>query len=250
MRLLDCFTEDTPSLRLTDLSQHLGVSKAQVLRIVSTLERGNYLARDAETKRYRLGVRLFHLGMIVRQQMDVRTVALPHLRRLAEHTDETAALFVPDPLGPICLDVVQSRQVMRVFAQPGSRMPWHAGTTSKVILAHLPEGEREGILAQGTFKRYTAHTITDPGRIRQILAEIRLTGFHVSDRDLDADALGVGAPIFDGSGEIAGAIGVAAPAVRLHDGALGRIVDLVCAATAEISRQLGHPPPALLAGDD
>jgi DNA-binding IclR family transcriptional regulator len=251
MKLIDAFTEETPELRLTDLSERLGVSKAQVLRIVSTLEAGGYLARDPETKRYRLGVRLFHLGMIVRNQMDLRTFALPHLRRLAEQLEETAALFVPDRLGPVCLEVVQSRRAIRVFAQPGARMPWNAGTSSKVILAHLPEAERGRILAEGDFKRFTEQTVTDPRRLRQILDEIRQLGYHVGVRDLDADALGVGAPIFDDEGTIAGAIGVAAPAVRLSDGDLGRIVELVRQATAEISGQLGYRPPAArLAGDD
>ncbi len=244
MKVLDCFTFETPELRLTDISEQLGLSKAQVLRIVSTLESGGYLERDAETKRYRLGVRLFHLGMIVRHRMDLRELSLPHLRRLADVTEETAALFVPDPLGPICTAVVQSRRAMRVFAQLGARMPWNAGTSPKVILAYLPETERERILALTDFKSYTDFTVTDPERLRDILSEIRCVGYHVGDRDLDEDAMGISAPIFDDGGQIAGAVGVAAPAVRLTEAELGRSINLVREVTAAISRELGyHPRP-------
>jgi IclR family transcriptional regulator, KDG regulon repressor len=239
MKVLDCFTTETPELRLTDLSERLGISKASLLRIVSTLEAGSYLTRDPATKRYRLGVRLFHLGMIVRHQMDLRAIAQPELQRLAALTGETAALFVPDPLGPICIDVVQSSRAMRVYAQLGSRMPWNAGTSSKVILAFLPEEERERILARDAFERFTEFTVTEPARIREILSEIRRRGYHVGVRDLDADALGIGAPIFDDSSQIAGAIGVAAPAVRLPETEIGPMIDLVCQTTAEISRLLG-----------
>jgi len=249
MKLLDCFSLETPELRLTDLSERLGLSKAQVLRIVSTLEAGGYLHRDPETKRYRLGVRLFQLGMVVRHGMDLRTLALPHLRRLAELTGETAALFVPEALGPICLEVVQSPRATRVFAQLGSRMPWNAGTSAKVILAFLPEEERERILAGATFKRYTDFTVTDPARIRQMLAEIRAAGYHVGVRDLNEDAIGVGAPIFDHAGRIAGAVGVAAPAGRLGDGRLPQLVELVRGATAAVSDQLGYQAPAAAADD-
>lgn len=242
MKVLDCFTFQTPELRLTDLSEHLGMSKAQVLRIVSTLESGGYLERDDETKRYRLGVRLFHLGIIVRHRMDLREIALPHLRRLADVTEEMAALFVPDSLGPICTAVVQSRRAMRVFAQLGARMPWHAGTSPKVILAYLPEAERERNLALTDFKRYTDFTVTDPERLRDILGGIRRVGYHVGDRDLDEDAVGISAPIFDDDGQIAGAVGVAAPAVRLSEAELGRSIDLVREVTAAISRELGYHP--------
>jgi IclR family KDG regulon transcriptional repressor len=241
MQVLDCFTPETPELRLTDISERLGISKATALRIVSTLETGAYLTRDPETKRFRLGVRLFHLGMIVRHQMDLRTIAEPVLRRLVDATGETAALFVPDPLGPICLDVVQSSKAMRVFAHPGTRMPWNAGTSSKVILAYLPPEEQEAILARNGFERFTEFTVTDPQRIRNILGDIRRQGYHVGVRDLDVDALGIGAPIFDDSGQIAGAIGVAAPAVRLPEAEIAPMIDLVRGATAEVSRLLGHP---------
>jgi DNA-binding IclR family transcriptional regulator len=240
MKVLDCFTPDSPELRLTDLSQRLGISKASLLRIVSTLEAGSYLTRDPGTKRYRLGVRLFHLGMIVRHQMDLRSLAQPELRRLAALTGETAALFAPDPLGPICIDVVQSSKAMHVYARLGSRMPWHAGTSPKVILAYLPEEERERILTRDEFERFTEHTVTDPARIRDILDDIRRRGYHVGVRDLDADALGIGAPIFNDAGQIAGAIAVAAPVVRLPDTEIGPMIDLVRTATAEISRLLGY----------
>lgn len=239
-KVLDCFTWETPELRLTDLSERLGIAKAPLLRTLATLEAASYLTRDPQTKRYRLGVRLFHLGMIVRHQMDLRAIAQPQMRRLVELTGETAALFVPDPLGPICIDVVQSSKAMRVFAQLGSRMPWNAGTSPKVILAYLPEAERERILQRHRFERFTEFTITDPARIRDILGDIRRLGYHIGVRDLDADALGVAAPIFDDSGRIVAAIGVAAPAVRLPESELARMVELVRGATAEISRQLGY----------
>jgi len=251
MKVLDCFTVETPDLRLTDLSELLGMPKVQVLRIVATLESGGYLTRDEATKRYRLGVRLFHLGMVVRHQMDLRRIAQPYLGQLAEATRETAGLFVYDPLGPICIDVLQSPKAMRVYAQLGSRMPWNAGTSPKVILAFLPEEKRERILARANFERYTQFTVTDPDEIRGMLGDIRRKGYHVGVRDLDEDALGVSAPIFDDAGHVVGAIGVAAPAVRLPDAELGRFIALVCRATDAISRQLGYRPDELVpAADD
>ena len=250
MKMLDCFTLEAPELRLTDLSERLGMSKAQVLRIATTLVSGGYLARDEVTKRYRLGMRLFHLGMLVRHQMDLRRIAQPYLGRLAEATKETAGLFVYDPTGPICIDVLQSPKAMRVYAQLGSRMPWNAGTSPKVILAFLPEEERERILARGNFERFTEFTVTDPNEIRKLLGDIRRSGYHVGVRDLDEDALGVSAPIFDDAGRIAGAIGVAAPAVRLPDADLGRFIDLVRGATCEISRQLGYRADDMIAAAD
>lgn len=239
MKVLDCFTQDTSELRLTDLSDRLGMPKPQVLRIVSTLETGGYVVRDPGTKRYRLGARLFHLGTVAQQGMDLRRVAHPHLRRLAEATQETARLVVPDVDGPICIDVVESPKAIRVFAQLGLRLPWHAGTSPKVILAYLTETERERILARGGFRRYTPRTVTDPDALRREVLAIRERGYHIGVRDLDEEATGVSAPVFGEDGRIAGAINVSAPASRLTEGEIERFVALVRDAALATSRQSG-----------
>jgi DNA-binding IclR family transcriptional regulator len=252
MKVLDAFTIETPELRLTDLSERLAIPKPQVLRIVSTLEAGGYLVRDPGTKRYRLGIRIFQLGMVVRQRLDVRRVAQPLLQKLAAETHETVGLFLADPNGPICIDVIDSPKGLRVFAELGRRMPWNAGTAAKVILAYLPLDQREQILGHADFKRYTQRTITDPDRLRDVLAEIRRTGYHVGIRDLDDDALGVAAPVFDHDADVAGAISIGAPVSRTSEEEIGRFIDLVRIAAAEASRQLGHHPPArtIAAADD
>ncbi len=242
MKVLDAFTAETPELRLTDLSNRLGIPKPQVLRIVSTLEQGGYLERDPQTKRYRLGIRLFQLGALVQRQMDIRRIAQPWLRSLAAETQETVGLFVPDSYGPVCMDVIDSPKGLRVFAQVGRRMPWNAGTAAKVILAYLPDEQRETILARDAFKRFTPQTITEPERLREICEAIRCRGYHIAIRDLDDDALGVAAPIFNHEGQIAGAISIGAPVSRTSEGDLARYSTLVREAACAISRQLGYHP--------
>jgi IclR family transcriptional regulator, KDG regulon repressor len=240
MKILDSFTPETPELRLTDLSHHLGMTKTQVLRIASTLESGGYLVRDQETKRYRLGLRLFDLGMIVHNSMNLRRIAHPYLQRLVEATQETARILVPQPPGPICIDLVESPRGIRVFAQLGSRMPWNAGTSPKLILAYLPEEEREKILARGGFRRYTKRTIVDPERLRTEVLAIRGRAFYLDVGDLDEDAFGISAPIFDHQNRIVGAINVSAPASRVAKAKVNRFIELVRDAGVQISGELGH----------
>ena len=240
MRVLDCFTEANPSLRLTDLSERSGITKTQALRIASTLESGCYLHRDPETKRYRLGTRLFHLGMAVYNSMDLRRIAHPYLQRLVEATQETARLIVPHPSGPVCVDLVESTKGIRVFAQLGAKMPWNAGTSPKLILAYLPEDERERILARHPFKRYTERTIVDVEALRREVLSIRGQDFYFCDGDLDEDAFGVSAPIFDHVDRIIAAINVSGPSSRLSKAEVDRFIKLVRTAGAEISREFGH----------
>lgn len=242
MKTLNAFSSETPELRLTDLSARLDLPKSQVLRIASTLESGGYLDRDPETKRYRLGLGLFRLGMTVRERLDLRRIARPVIQSLADQTLETVGLMVHDATGPICVDVIESPKGLRVFAQVGRRMPWNAGTSGKVILAFLPEEQREKILAGARFKRYTAHTMTDPDQLRPVLARIKADGYYVGFQDLDEDAVGVGAPLFDCDGHVVGAISISAPVSRVSTTERAQMIEGIRAAAGEISRQFGCPP--------
>jgi IclR family transcriptional regulator, KDG regulon repressor len=240
MRLLDSFTAESSELRLTDLSELLGIPKPQVMRIASTLEQGNYLERDPETKRYRLGVRLLTLGMVVQQSLNLKQVAQPLVQLLADATQETIGLFVPDRSGPTCIDVRESPMSLRVFAAPGRRMPWNAGASGKVILAYFPRAERERILETATFRRFTDRTITDSAQLRDLLEQIRCDGYHVGVGDLDEGALGIGAPVFDHHGRIAGAVSLSAPISRAPEHECPRLIELVTSCCDAISRQLGY----------
>jgi DNA-binding IclR family transcriptional regulator len=242
MRVFECFSPNSPELRLTDLSARLGISKAHALRIATTLESSGYLARDPETKRFRLGIGLFRLGMLVSQQMDLRRLAHPHLQRLVEATHETARLVVPDDAGPICIDLVESPRGIRVFAQLGMRMPWNAGSSPKLLLAYLPEDQRERILARAPFKAFTDRTTTDADALRQEVLAIRARGVHVGVGDLDVDAAGVSGPIFNHKGHIVGSVNVSAPISRLVEDEVARFVVLVSESCAAISVQLGYTP--------
>lgn len=242
LRLLDAFTTETPELRLTDLSERLGIPKSQALRIATTLEHGNYLYRDPETKRYRLGMRLFSLGMLVERTLDLKRIAEPALQALADASEETVGLFVIDRDGPICVAVRESPKGLRVFAQIGRRMPWNAGASGKLALAFLPETEREALLEAGEFRRFTDRTIVDPAQLREDTAKIRGQGYHVGVGDLSENAVGVAAPIFNHDGGFAGAISLSAPFDRAPKTIWPHLVEIVTASAETVSRQLGFDP--------
>ena len=77
-----------------ELSRELGLHKSMVSRLMITLERGGLLSRNPETERYRLGVDLIGMAAQAVSYMDVREVARPFLRQLAETCQETVNLAV------------------------------------------------------------------------------------------------------------------------------------------------------------
>jgi len=239
LNVLDCFTASTPELRLVDISRTLEISKVQALRLARTLEVHGFLTRDPRTKYYRLGLRLFQLGMLVQQQSELQRIAHPFLQELAAQSGETARLMVPDCLGPTCIDLVESPRRYKLFGTMGGPSPWHAGTSTKLLLAFQPVTKQEEILA-GSLAQYTPHTTTDPDKLREQLSTIRDQKYHISAGDIEEHATALAAPIYDWTGEVVAAISVSGPSSRIEKTGEETVLRWVRAAADDISRSLGY----------
>ncbi|GAA4055124.1 IclR family transcriptional regulator [Actinomadura miaoliensis] len=114
-------------------------------------------------------------------------------------------------------------------------MQLHAGSSSRVILAFLPEGRREAVLSR-PLAALTDRTITDKPDLRARLAETARDGVAVSLGERQADAASVAAPLFGPDGEVQGSISVCGPLHRFTPEAIARYRTLVREAAEEITR--------------
>lgn len=124
----------------------------------------------------------------------------------------------------------------------GRFYPLHAGSSSRVILAHLPAKEVERIIATGV-RPITERTIHDPDHLRDTLVEIRQCGYAKSWGERQNGAASVAAPVFSGDGSVVGAISVCGPIDRFPEDVAERYVKPVLATSHELSRRLGWHDP-------
>jgi DNA-binding IclR family transcriptional regulator len=85
----------------------------------------------------------------------------------------------------------------------------------------------------------TDHTVTDPVRLRRVLAEVRRTGVAVSSRQVTDDALSVAAAVHGADGAVVAAVSVVVP---YADARVPVLVPAVRLAARGISRALGWQP--------
>ena len=238
--ILKSFSQEKPERGVNELSRELGLHKSTVSRLMITLERGGLLSRNPETERYRLGVDLIGMAAQVVSYMDVRQVARPFLRQLAETCQETVNLAVLDAGQIINLEqfVPPARQVKNI-GWVGRRMCPHCTAAGKVLLAHLSQDELDQILQAG-LERFTAHTITDPHELRQELTRVRKQGYAVSQEELEEGLNVVAAPIYDYTGQVTASVTVAGPAYRVTPELFPQLAARLADATAKISERLGY----------
>ena len=104
LAVLSSFTPERPELGISELARMLALTRSTTHRYVATLAALGYLHQDEDTRRYRLGPRVLDLGFAVLGSLELREIAAPHLRRLAETTGHTANLAVRDDTDAILIE--------------------------------------------------------------------------------------------------------------------------------------------------
>lgn len=246
--ILNSFSHERPERGVGELSRELGLHKSTVSRLMTTLERGGLLSRNPETRRYRLGIDLIGLAAQVTSYMDVREVARPILRSLAEGCQESVNLAILDASTADSERVGQvvnleqflppSRQVKNI-GRVGRRTWAHCTAAGKVLLAYLSEADYLRMLPP-ELERFTPHTITDPHQLAQELAEVRERGFAIAQEELELGLNVVAAPIRDHAGSVIASASIAGPAYRVTQEAFSSLAVRLMEAADQISQRLGY----------
>jgi IclR family transcriptional regulator, pca regulon regulatory protein len=216
LRLLASFDADHPQLTAKQLAERTGINRASVYRIVRTLEELGYLEQlGSADGLYAPTVRVLGLGQSAIESLEVVHVVRPGLERLREEfTDATALSYgVLDDTDVVYVLRLVRREIIAINLHVGSRLPAYLSSIGKSILAALPEGEREAVLARMRVEPRTRFTARDQAVVRQSLEKTRESGVAINDQELTVGLRSVAAPIVQG-GHVQGAINVALPTTR------------------------------------
>ena len=165
--ILECFTGHLVELGITDISEQMQLSKSTVYGLVNTLVAKGFLEQNTQTKRYRLGIKLFELGSLVHKRMDLRNEAKPYCEELVQKYNVTVHLAALYGNEVVYIDKFDAPGAIIIYSQIGKKAPAHCTGVGKVILSFLKENELEHFFAKESFEKYTENTITDPGALAQ-----------------------------------------------------------------------------------
>lgn len=233
--ILDAFTLAEPSLTLAEVRTKTALPTSTAQRLVANLVASGFL--DREDDRYSIGVDFAYWASAATQRLDLVDIVTPVLKRLRDETGETASLFRAERTFRVCVAMAETRHGIRRELHVGKLLPLYAGSSGKVLMA-WDGGLADRALAE-PLERLTDATITDPAALRAELAGIRERGFAVTRDEQESGAIGISAPVFDGSRAVIGAIGLSGPTSRISDAQCEEWADEVVAAADQTTRLLG-----------
>lgn len=179
--------------------------------------------------------------MIIRR-VSLRDEARPMLRELAMATGESAHLNIVDKDECLCLEKIEGFHAMKVtFLQVGGRIALHLGAGPKVLLAYLPNAEIDRIIGTSPLFLATAHSITDPSKLREEIRLIRERGYALSFGEKTDGAGSIGFPVRDHSGDVVAGISITGYVAHFDEKHLPVLIEHVGRAAALISKRLNAP---------
>ncbi len=239
LAVLAAFDHAHTALSLSDISRRAGLTLTTAHRLAGALTEWGALERDASGA-YHVGLRLWEVAALAPRGLALRQLALPYLEDLYESTHENVQLAVRDGAEVVYTEWISGRSAVGVHIRVGARWPLHATGVGLTLLAHGDPDFQEDYCA-GPLASFTPYTITDPPRLRRVLAEVRRTGVAVSTRQITDDALSVAAPVRGPGGAVVAAVSVVVPQV---DAQVPALIPAVRLAARGISRALGWRPEA------
>ncbi|MEI4472409.1 IclR family transcriptional regulator [Frigidibacter sp. MR17.24] len=241
LRLIEALAFSDQPRGISELARELELTKSNVHRLLATLIDQGYVRQVPPMSHYELTTRIWELGNRVFRRMDLTEIARPAMLRLAEATGETVHLSVLQGTEVLYLDKIESAHHVRAHTSVGARAPAHTVATGKAMLAQMPESylDRFG----QTLERYTDTTRTTIAELREDIRIAREQGYAlVPEGEWREGIAACACAILDGSGELAGAIGMSGPDSRIKRKQLKELAPHVVEAARMISAALGYVP--------
>ncbi|MES5818152.1 IclR family transcriptional regulator C-terminal domain-containing protein [Streptomyces sp. RG80] len=212
LAVIRAFDAEHPELTLSEVARTCGLTRAAARRFLLTLVDLGYVHTGGRT--FRLTPRVLELGYSYLAGFSLAQIAEPHLEQLVDRTRESSSLCVLDGDDIVYVARVPARRIMAAAITVGTRFPAHVTSVGRVILAHLPDEEREFRLARIDLRPLTPRTIVTVDLLRAELAKVHAQGYAIVDQELEEGLRSVAAPVRDRGGEVVAAVNIPVHASR------------------------------------
>lgn len=239
LAVLDLLSQPPFEYRVSDISQATGINRTSVYRIVQSLAKEDFLVYAPDTKKYKVGPMLHHVGSAYVNNLTWKEKVEETLESVANATKESVGFAVREGDKVISLYEVETHQPFRMNYRAGTLYPMNRGCYGKCLMAYHDQRRVEKLLRSQKFEKLLPNTLTKPAEILAEYRKIREQGFVVSDGETSSpSAVGVGVPVPGRSGEVKACIVVAFIKGDDYKERIARYLAILKPHAAELSRYL------------
>ncbi|MFH0179794.1 IclR family transcriptional regulator C-terminal domain-containing protein [Streptomyces cacaoi] len=194
-------------LTLAEAAEATGLSYPSTRRNLLTLRRLSYVEQHG--RRFLPAPRVLELGYARLSTLTLADIARPHLADLVGQVRESASLAVLDGAEVRYVARVATEQITSARITPGTRLPAYATSMGRVLLAGLPEAERQKRLRTVRPQALTPYTLTSHAALASALERAAREGFALVEQELETGLRSLAVPVRDSSGRAMAALNIA-----------------------------------------
>jgi IclR family pca regulon transcriptional regulator len=238
LAVLKAFNARTPAMSMTQVAERAQLTRAVARRYLFTLEALGYVVHNDGL--FRLTPRVLDFGFTYLGSTGIGDVAQPFMERIVATLRESCSVGVLDGADVVYVARVTADRIMTTNLVVGSRLPAHATSMGKVLLAFEPPARLAAYFASTRLRQLTDRTIADEATLRAVLDGVRRRGWATNDEESEKGVRTVSVPLRDRSGNVVAAINLSGHASRVSMRELKRDhLPVLLDAARDISRALG-----------
>jgi len=240
--VLELLVQHRSGLTLSAIAVQLAIPKSSASELLACMVARRYAVLDADTRRFRLGLKTWEVGTAFLRDLSLTDVAYPVMATLVAEVGETCHLAMLDGADVIYIGKTDPQVIgIRLASSIGARLPAHLTAVGKAQLAHLSATVVTDILA-GAPSRPVEAAERDAvlHAILCDLAEVRQRGYAVDDGAVSPGIMCVAAPILDDARRPVAALGFSFIAAPVTNQRLETFARLLVAAAADIGVRCGY----------
>ncbi len=228
MAVLESFDTERQRLNATQAAQRAGITRAAARRHLLTLAHLGYLETDGS--HYWLSSKVLRFSGSYLASARLPRILQPALDKLAAQTGQAHSAVVLN--GDEVVIVARNAELRRAGdgAPPvlayglhlGARLPAHATSTGRVLLASLPRAAFSAWMRGRQLTRLTVHTVTEPRAFRALIEQVRREDHCLSSEEHELGVHALAVPVRNPAGHAVAALNVVASTARLSPEAMRR----------------------------
>lgn len=238
--IIEMLAIEREGIGVTEISQKIGLHKSTVHRLLNALAERGYIEKEPRYSTYKLGLKFIEISSLYLNKLELKTEALPYMRRLAEIIGQPVHLAILDGCEAVYIEKIDALNSIRMYSQIGRRVPVYCSAIGKILLSGLKNRECESIVDTLEITKFTHKTVESREALCRDIDEARQKGWAIDDEEHEAGIRCIAAPVRDYSGKVIAAVSVSGDNRIINPERDNEISAQVIETAQNISRRMGY----------
>ncbi len=242
LQVLGLFSQHHPDLGIAEISRSTGLAPGTAHGLVRTMAQKGFLRQDPRSRRYSLGLRIYELGIVAAETLELNQRAGGPAHQLSRKTQLVVRVATWDGDSMVVTLTAHPRPRGSFPHQIGPRVHAYCSAIGKAVLAFIGKKDVQDYLSRTSMTPFTGSTISGKKELLADLERTRERGYALDREEAVHGIACIGAPIFERGQQVAGAISLSGSPARILGEKTGELAEELLKTASEINCYMGGFP--------